>query len=236
MYAPTELDVFIKQLKGRMPDIYKNAANRDGEDRTDAYTPSDRKTINNHLEKIAGYVVDGESPEELSRTRLSGTYREKINLLHRLIAKPAVREHYSPRELSIIHALFLKQHKIVSLDKQLGDDGEDDTFTGHDLIGDDKFLKPDEYVIWTSYFKDEFKGEFDGEKLELFLQCLPDHFERFPFDIDSSGNLIMSKYSKKILFETFCSIAGIASADALWKPFLVLIQRVIDKINKDVKI
>jgi len=231
MYAPTELDVFIKQLKGRMPDIYKKSADS-GQDNADTFTPSDRKTINNHLEKMTGYIADPESALELQRVRLSGTYREKINLLHRLLSKPVVRKQYDPREVSVIHGLFLKQYKPVSLDKPLVDSEDDGAFTGHDLIGDEQFLKPDEYLVWTSFFKDEFKNEFEEARLEKFLECLPGHFAQFPFDVNSAGNLTISKYSKKILFTTFCSVAGIAPDNELWKPFLVLIQRAIDTINE----
>jgi hypothetical protein len=234
MYAPTELDVFIKQLKGRMPDIYKKSADSSW-DNADTYTPSDRKTINNHLEKMPEYADDPESVSELQRVRLSGTYREKINLLHRILSKSAVRERYAPREVSIIHGLFLKQYKTVSLDTPLGDFEDDGVFTGHDLISDEQFLKPDEYLVWTSFFKDAFKNEFDEERLEKFLECLPGHFAQFPFDINSSGNLTISKYSKKILFTTFCSVAGIAPDNELWKPFLVLIQRAVDIINEGQK-
>jgi hypothetical protein len=164
---------------------------------------------------------------------LSGTYREKINLLHRLLAKDPVRKHYDPRGINIIHGLFLRQFKQVRLDAQIPGDEENENVTGYDITADKKHLNPEDYIIWTGFFKDEFEKEFNKPQLEKFLECLPDHFTRYPFDVDPDGKLTMSKYSKKMLFAAFCSVAGIAPDNELWGPFLVLIQRVIDNVNKD---
>jgi hypothetical protein len=228
VYTPTDINTFIKQIKSRMPDLYRHSPSGNN---TDPYTPGDKKTINNHLDKVGEYVDDADGREELRKTRLSGTYREKINLLHRLRSKPSVRAHYDARELDIIHGLYLKQFTPVSLDGKLGGD-EEDAFTGYDVTGDERFPNPEERLIWTSFFREEFEKEFDPGRLEIFLECLPGHFAQYPFDADAGGNLRMSKYSKKNLFSTFCSVAGIAPDNELWKPFLVLIQRVVDNINR----
>jgi hypothetical protein len=229
IYAPTEFDVFIKQLKSRIPNLYKK--HPDG-DTGETYTSTERKTINNHMEKMRRYVEDGENLPELRKLGLNGTYREKVNLLHRLIMDPLIRKQYAPRELDTIHGLFLKQRRSVSLDNLLNGDGDEGVFIGHDIIGDEKYLRPDNRFAWAVFFRNEFEQEFDEPKLEKFLECLPDHFAQYPFEVDSDGNLKMSKYSKKMLFSTFCSVAGIAEDSELWKLFLVLIQRVIGNINK----
>jgi hypothetical protein len=226
IYAPTELEVFIKQLKMKMTNLYKNSGFMET-----SYSASERKTINNHIEKALRFITDGEDLLELNKLGLTGTYREKINLLHRIVCGQR-RKGYSQRERNIIHGLFLKQLSPVSLDKMLGGDEDGNTFAGHDLVCDDKYTVAEDYLAWSSFFRDEFAAELDKDSLEKFIECLPDHFSRHPFDIDSDGNLSISKYSRKVLFSTFCSVAGIAPDSELWKPFLILMQRVVVNINK----
>jgi hypothetical protein len=227
IYTPTELDVFISQLKGRIANLYKTF-NSVKEEET--YNASDRKTINNHIEKVRKIFTNSEILSELKKIGFSGTYREKISLLHRIIFANIPQE-YSKRELNIIHSLFLKQQKSISLDRQF-DDSEDGGLTGYDLIGDDKFTTVEDHLVWSSFFRNEFAEELDRDSLEKFIECLPDHFSRYPFDVDSEGNLSISKYSRKILFSTFCLVADITPDNELWKPFLVLLQRTIENINK----
>ena len=229
IYALPDIDFFIKQLKSRSYGLYKK--NNDI-DYSETYNSSERKTINNHIEKIGHFVEDEDSHSELRKLKLNGIYLEKINFLHRLIMTPSIRDHYSERELAIIHGLFLKQFQSMSLDRQLIDGDDDNSYTGYDIISDEKYLLPDDRFVWMSFFKNIFEREFDEPRLENFLECLPDHFARFPFQIDSDGNYKMSKYSKQMLFSTFCSVAGIAQDIELWKPFLVLLQQVIDNINR----
>ena len=230
IYVPTKLNVFMNQLKTKIADLYKASHPGKAEDMADTYSAADRKTINNHIEKAEEYGTDGESLLELQKIKLSGTYREKVNLLHRIVfAQPP--QGYSQRELSIIHALFLKQYRSVSLDQTLGGSDDGDTYTGYDMIGDERYTRPDDHLAWSSLFRDEFVQELDKDALEKFIECIPDHFSRHPFDVDSDGALHISKYSRKILFSTFCSAAGIFQEDELWKPFLVLLQRVVDNIN-----
>jgi hypothetical protein len=144
---------------------------------------------------------------------------------------PSIRKRYASRELDIIHGLFLKQIRPLSLDKPLNDGWSEDDFTGHDIVEDGKYSRPESRFAWTIFFRNEFELEFDKPKMEKFLECLPSHFAQYPFEIDSGGNLRMSKYSKKTLFSTFCSATGIAEDGGLWELFLVLIRRVIDGIN-----
>jgi len=229
-YAPTELQVFINQLKTKIADLYKKSGFQNEEE---MYNAADRRTINNHIEKAIQNVTGAENLLELQKIQLSGTYREKINLLHRIVfssPSPFPPDTYAQRELDIIHGLFLQQLRPWSLDMPL--DGEDgDTFTGHDLIGCEQYVSPEDHFAWSSLFRDEFAEELGSNALEKFIECLPDHFFRHPFDIDAQGDLHISKHSRKILFSTFCSVAGVFKENELWKPFLVLLQRVVVKIN-----
>jgi hypothetical protein len=229
MYAPTGPDVFMRQLGNKMPSLYRKLRNGDA----DTYTAGERKNIKNHLKKMQDRVDDAESVAELRRVEMSGTYQEKINLLHRLLSVPSVRALYPQREIDIIHGLFLKQFRSGSLDMELNNSGDEEgSFTAYDYIGDEKYPGPDDRLVWTSFFKTEFEPEFNDNKLKVFLECLPDHFSRYPFAADGEGNLQMSKYSKKILFATFCSIVGIDAGDEeIWKLFLILIKKTLDNIN-----
>ena len=225
IYIPTELNVFLKQLKSRSFGINKKDNDFDS---CETYNSTERKTINNHILKIGQFVNE---QAELENVKLNGSYRDKINLLHRLVMQPDVSRNYTRRELDTIHGLFLKQFYNVSLDYRLTND-ENDSFTGHDIVNDYKYLQPQDRFIWVSFFKDVFEKEFDKEKLELFIECLPGHFSQFPLQIDAEGNYSISKYSRQMLFSAFCSVAGIAKEKELWKPFLVLLQQVIGNINR----
>ncbi|MCL2759486.1 MAG: hypothetical protein FWD22_04680 [Treponema sp.] len=229
IYVPTEMEVFIKQLKSRSYGLNKKTNDIDS---SETYNSSERKTIKNHIIKIGKFLTEDKDKFDLNRTKLEGTYREKINLLHRLVMKPSVSENYSRRELDMIHGLFLKQFYNVSLDNQLSDGDEKDSYTGHDIVEDEKYLQPDSRFMWMSFFKDIFEKEFDDKNLEKFLECLPDHFSQYPLQVSSDGEYKMSKYSRQMLFSTFCSVSGIAEDKELWKPFLVLLQQVIGNINR----
>jgi hypothetical protein len=198
-----------------------------------AYNAADRKTINNHVGKAEKMVNDTATLLELRKIKLSGTYGEKINIVHRIVSAPSSRKKYSQRELNIIHGLFLKQKRPVSLDRLFGGSDEEDPFTGHDLIIDEKYVSTEDHLLWSSFFRDEFAEELDKDGLEKFIAILPEHFSKYPFDIDSDGTLCISKYSRKFLFSTFCSVAGIPPDGELWKPFLVLMQKVVNNINKE---
>jgi hypothetical protein len=237
IYTPAETDVLIKQLRMKTIELHKNHRlwkEHDAADADSAYNESDRKTINNHVGKAEKIVTDTATLSELQRVKLSRTYSKKINLVHRIVSAPSSRENYSQRELNIIHGLFLKQLRPVSLDRLFGGSDEEDPFTSHDLIIDDKYVSTEDHLLWSSFFRDEFEKEFDKDGLEKFIAILPDHFSKYPFDIDSDGKFDISKYSRKLLFSTFCSVAGIPPDDELWKPFLVLMRKVVDNINKEI--
>jgi hypothetical protein len=233
-YTPTEMDVFIKQLKNKVPNLYKDNRSwkeTDSADIWSAYGPADRKTINNHIEKAEKHITIGEDMSALQRVKLSGTYREKINLLHRIVCGQQL-EGYLRSERDTIHGLYLKRHWPIFLDSLLGSNKDNVGFTRYDPNKDDTYAKIQDHLEWSSFFRNEFEKELDKDSIEIFIKCLPHHFEEFPFDIDSDGNLSISKYSRKILFTIFCSVAGIAPDNELWKPFLVLMQRVVVNINK----
>jgi len=230
IYTPVDIDTFIKQIRSRIINIHR--VNFDDK-YSGIYNQSDRKTINNHIGKLEKLSIGAKGLSDITKIKLSGTYRDKVNLLNEYVSNPEVRKEYSSRELETISSLFLKQNSIVSLDNELGGD-DDNSFTGHDLVSEKKYLSPEDKIIWISMFKDEFKKELNRDNLEIFLECIPDHFKQYPFEIESDKKLIISRYSKKELFKTFCSVAGIPEDDVLWKPFLVLIQRVIDNINKEI--
>jgi hypothetical protein len=237
IYTPAETEVLIKQLRMKTIDLYKNHRfwkEHDTADFGSAYNAADRKTINNHVGKAEKIVDDTATLSELRRVKLYGTYSEKINLVHRIVSVRPPRENYSQRELNIIHGLFLKQQRPVSLDRLFGGSNEEEPFTIHDQIIDDKYVSTEDHLVWSSFFRDEFEKEFDKDGLEKFIAILPDHFSKYPFDIDSDGKLSMSKYSRKLLFSVFCSVAGIPPDDELWKPFLVLMHKVVDNINKEI--
>lgn len=226
IYVPTAVDVFINQLKMKMPNLNKNLRYEE-----ETYGASDRKTINNQLKKVQKHATDKEILSELHNVQMNGTYREKINLLYNIVFSQNIARHFSQRERDTIHGLFLKQHGRVSLDAVLGG-GEDGDFTGHDLVSDDKNISAEDRLAWSSFFRDEFANEINASALEKFIECIPDHFSHYPFDVDFDGNLSISKYSRKMLFTTFCSSAGITEDNELWKFFLVLLERVVDNINK----
>jgi hypothetical protein len=227
IYVPTALDVFIKQLKMKISNLYKNHGYEE-----ETYSAADRKTINNHIRKAKKYAADRKILYELRNVQLTGTYREKINLLHSIVLSKLPAQYYSQRERDIIHGLFLKQHRRVSLDMALGGDEEDNAFTGYDLVGDNKNISAEDHLAWSSFFRDEFVKEVGKDSLEKFIECLPDHFSRFPFDTDCEGNLSMSKYSRKMLFFFFFLSAGIPADNELRGLFMVLLKRVVDSINK----
>jgi hypothetical protein len=225
VYEPTDMEIILNQIKSRMANLFRKKF----DENTDLYSPSNRKTINNHIIKAKKTVNDENIRKELQKVQLSGTSKDKINILYRIISIPEIRKNYSHRELEIINGLFLKQNTVISLDKELIND--DGSFTGHDLLKDEKHIDPIDRFIWTSFFTDVFKNELDKDKLEKFIEYLPGHFSQYPFDLDSERNIKITKYSRKILFSIFCSVLGIIPEKELWKPFLVLIKRVINNIN-----
>ena len=229
LYVPAGPDVFINQLRTRIADLYKNSGFQKEED---TYNEADRKTINNHIEKAGEHAVNGEILSELEKVKLTGTYRDKINLLHRVVFVKPMSEHYSQRELDTIHGLFLKQYRPVSLDKSFSGGEDGSAFTGHDLVGEERYINAEDRLAWSSFFRDEFARQLNKDALEQFMEYIPDHFSMHPFDADSQGNLSMSKYSRKMLFAAFCSSAGIPPDDELRGPFMVLLKRVVDNINK----
>jgi hypothetical protein len=236
LYTPAETDVFIKQLIMKTIDLYKNHRlwkERDTADSPSAYNEADRKTINKHVGKAEKIVTDTATLSELRRVKLTGTYSEKINLVHRIVSVRPPRENYSQRELDIIYGLFLKQHRPLSLYRLSGGYDEENPFNSQNLIIDDKYVSAEDHLLWSSFFRDEFEKELDKDGLEKFIAILPDHFSKYPFDIDSDGKLGISKYSRKMLFSTFCSVAGIPPDDELWKPFLVLMHKVVNSINNE---
>ena len=237
MYIPVTMNILLNQLKTKMLNLYKKTNDWKSTDwkEEETYSAADRKTINNHLDKALRNAAEMETIDEIRKQKLSGTYREKIIFLHSFVLSE-VRKEYSQRERNIIHGLFLKQYRAVSLDKPQGAGGyDDDEYTVYDFVKDDKFTSPEDYLTWSSFFRDEFVNELDKDNLEKFLECLPDHFSRYPFDVDTNGNLSISKYSRKMLFSLFCQTAGILNDNEIWKPFLVLLQRVVDNINNNVR-
>ncbi|MDR2700828.1 MAG: hypothetical protein LBB72_00190 [Spirochaetaceae bacterium] len=232
VYNPARLDIFINHLKIQMVNLSKNSCF--GEDKK-TYSASDRKTINNHIEKAEKCSTNTETLSKLRKVKLCGTYREKINLLHRIVFTMPMAKQYSQKERDIIHSIFLKQHKVLSLDKVYSNSENNDAFSGYDLVGDEKYVSAEDHFAWSSFFRNEFAKELDKDALEKFIECLPNHFSKNPFDINSDGLLTISKYSRKILFTTFCSTAGIAADNELWGPFLVLLKKVVDNINKSKK-
>jgi len=229
LYVPAGLDVFINQLKMKISDLFKKSFSGKEED---TYSSANMRTINNHIEKAEKHAVDGKILSELQKVKLTGTYREKINLLHRVVFVKPMSEHYSLWELDMIHGLFLKQYRPLSLDKAFPGGEEDNAFTGHELFGDEKYTSAEDHLAWSSFFRDEFERQVNKDALEQFIEYIPDHFSRFPFDTDSEGNLCISKYSRKLLFAAFCSAAGIGQDNELRGQFLVLLKRVVDNINK----
>ena len=232
IYSSTEMEVLLKQIKSRSFSL--NKKNNDV-NYIDSFNQSERKTINNHIIKISQFIKDTDNKKYLNNLKLEGSYRDKINFLHKSFMLPDVRKHYSRRELDIIHGLFLKQFYTVSLDTPLNEGDDETVLNGYDVTETKDYLNPEEKLIWTSFFKDVFKYEFDECNLEKFLDCIPGHFDQFPFCIETDGSYNMSKYSKKMLFSTFCEVAGIPNDYALWKQFLVLLKEVINNINRSIK-
>jgi len=228
LYVPAKLDLIISRLKTGISGLNKDPGY---EEKEDTFSATDRKTINNHIEKARKFAADSNILQELNNVKLNGTYREKINMLHRIVFIRPLSERYSRRELDVIHGLFLKQHRPVSIDKAFGNGEDDNAFTGHDIYGDEKYTRAEDRFAWSSFFKKEFEPEMNKDALEKFIEYIPDHFSKFPFDVDDDGNLCMSKYSQKILFTCFCSSAGIPEDNELWGAFKIIIKRVIDSIN-----
>jgi len=229
LYTPSELSVIINQIKMRIAGLFRNSYSENNEN---LYNAADRKTINNHIQKAQKLPFDDEILSELNNARINGSYSEKINLLHRIALNTYLTKHYSKRELDIIHGLFLKQYRHISLDNTLGDDEADNSYSYHDITGDDKYISAEDNLAWSLFFRNEFAGELNKDALEKFIEYLPDHFSRLPFDFDENGDLFINKYSKKILFKVFCSIAGIQQDIELQGQFNIILRRVIDNINK----
>jgi hypothetical protein len=238
--VPRELEKFIEQLKNWEIEIKnKNKyIKNENEIVFIPYSKSNKRTLNNLFTKIAPFLDDSEK-QKLSEKK---TDRAKIELLlDQFIMHPSIKEIYSKQEIDSIYELFLKKDDSFSMDEEIKNDKDDNKFGNRpNQIEDEKYHSTEDISI-TSYslrlvlleFENEFKHEFGKEKLGLFLKCLPKHFEEHPNHFDSDKNLIiMSKYSKEELFKIYCSVAGRPTEDELWKQFLVMMNRVMDNINR----
>ena len=239
IYTPTDVDVFITQFRGYIPDLFKNHRDEFGElekknviivdYNKDIFSHKEKKTINNYMDGIWKYVDDKDKYYEL---RFFGSYREKIIFLYGRIFSSSFRDYYSKPELEMIEGLYRKQLPSESPDASSGTDEEDDSLHGHERIPDIKNPLTDERFSLRVFFTDVFKIQFDEPKMQIFLECIPDHFNHHPLEVNSDGDLKMSRYSKQTLFSTFCSVVGITEDKELWGPFLDLIQQVIDNMNR----
>jgi len=242
IYAPTEVKIFINQLKSRIPNFLKQRTfdNPDNVNQTELFNPSDRKSINKYMEKLGQYIKEmektglhiEEAEEDFSdyrKVKLDGTYREKVTFLHRIIGKPLIRTFFK-RELENIYGLINKLFLPDSLDTPHVNAKNGESFLPYEITGDEKNVSPDDHLSWADLFTNVFRQELDEQQLKNFLDCIPKHIKQYPPEYDSAKNFKMTYHSKKMLFSTFCSVAGIEGQE-LWEPFLELINQVIENIN-----
>ena len=237
VYSPTIIDIFMEQLKGQLPNIYKKDSNDINElERGNfvivdydmkLFNSAEKATINNHINKIGRYI----DYNKLSELEINGTYREKIYFLYDTVMKEQFNMYYSDREREIIDGLYRKHLSHGSLDDSKSNNDEEG-LSGHEYIGENKYLQIDERLSWTSFFENVFKLEFNKSQMEYFLECIPDHFNRHPFSYkNDSSDIVMSKYSENMLFSIFCKIINITEDKEIKKHFLYLIREVVNKIN-----
>jgi len=238
LYAPTKKDVFVRQLTSAIPGFLQNkkyGVEGGDEVNSDIYDSKERKNIKNYMDRIGQYIDDDKDNYEYLNLKESGTYRKKAEFIRRLTQKPSIRRHYSERELEIIEGFFNEKSSFISLFTPVqGKEGDESSFLIDHLDIDELGLKEAfvSHIEWAVFFEDVFKIQFDEPKMQIFLKCILDHFEHYPLEVNSAGNLKMKRYSKQMLFSTFCSVAGITVDKKLWGLFLDLIQQVIDNMNR----
>jgi len=232
IYAPTEIKVFNKQLKSRIPSLLNLPYhdNTDQVNHVETFNSGERKNIKRYFRKLGQFIGNIEDINEYHETQINGTYREKVMFLYRWIG--IIRENFSERELEIIYGLINNLGLPVSFDEPLKNNEARETFILYDITEDGKYVSFDEHLSWTVLFTDVFKQEFDETQMKKFLECIPQHFVEYPPGYDKAGNFSMSYYSKKQLFKTFCITVGIEEEQEMWEMFMEMLQDVIDNINK----
>jgi len=232
IYAPTEIKVFVRQLKSRIPSLL-NLSYHDNPDQVnhvETFNSGERKNINRYMKNLGQYIGNVEDFNEYHETQINGTYREKIMFLYQWIG--TIRKNFSERELEIIYGLISKLGLPVSFDEPVNNNDNGESFLLYDITGDDKNVSSDEHLSWTVLFTDVFKQEFDETQMKKFLECIPQYFIEYPPGYDKTGNFKMTYYSKQQLFKTFCIISGIEEEQEMWEMFLEMINEVIDNINR----
>jgi len=232
IYAPTEINVFIRQLRSRIPILLKSKHldNPDQVNHTETVNSGERKNINRYMRMLGQFIGNAEDFNEYHETQINGTYREKIMFLYRWIG--IIRKNFSERELEIIYGLIGKLGLPVSFDEPLKNNEAGDSFILYDITEDGKYVSLDEHLSWTELFTGVFKQEFDETQMTKFLKCIPWHFNEFLPGYDRAGNFNITYYSKQQLYKTFCITAGIEEEQEMWEMFLEMINEVIDNINR----
>jgi len=233
IYIPTELKVFLKQLRSRMPSFLnqKKHDNPEQVNKIDLFNSSERKTIKKHIQKIGAYLDEDEDLLQYRNLQITGTYREKVKFIHRMICKNSIHKHYSQRDLELFYELFYKLKLPLSLNMQIKNPKTGEVYQYSDTIKDPSNVLPEDYLSWTEFFMRVFKSQLNETQLKTFLACIQKHFNEYLPEFDSGNNIKISYYSKKILFSEFCSSAEIEEDKELWEPYLEKINRVIQNIN-----
>jgi len=232
-YLLMDIKTFIKQLKSGIYGLskVKSFDNPDRVNQVETFNQGDRKNIYKYFTKIGQFISDIEDFKEYHQTHINGTYRDKVMFLFQWIG--VIRKNFKKRELEIIYGLLSKLHLPVPLDEPLNNSDCEKSFSLYDILTNDGDVSSDEHLSWTALFLDVFKQEFDETQMKKFLECIPHHFQEYPLKYDDDEIFItMTKYSKKELYKTYCKIAGIEEEQEAWEVFLVMIQKVIDNINK----
>lgn len=242
IYSPTDVDVFITQFRGYIPDLFKNHRNEFGETdkknavivdhNKDIYNLKEKKTINNYMDGIWQYVNDKDKYYEL---RFFGSYRDKIIFLYERIFSSSFRGYYSKPELEMIEGLYRKQLPHESPDAPSGIDEGKDSLSGHEKIVDPKNPLIDERFSWKVFFTDVFRNEFNESQMKEFLEYIPDHFNKFPFTYEEGSEvyLEMTTYSENEFYHKYCSFfkPNLPEDDYIKEHFRNLIRNVILNIN-----
>jgi len=236
LYSPTDKNVFVNQLASAIPGFLRSKRyDVDSDKNNNVFSPKEIRNIKNHMDKIGQYIDNVQDNNEYRSLIESGTLRKKAEFLRRLVQKPSIRGHYSERELGTIEGFFNEKSSLVSLFTPVQGKEADESSYLIDIL-DIEELGVDEaaaaHLDWIVFFEDIFKIFFDESKLKIFLECIPDHFNNYPLEEDSAGNIKMSRYSKQMLFSTSCIVTGIKEDKELWTQFLGLIQKAIVNINK----